>query len=89
MNDTKHSHDAVSLRVPVNHDVGRNDADSNVRPDLGTRRAAVGEVGEQVIELFEASVVFVRDAITGFGGKVSNNLGGVRVRRWCDDDVRH
>ena len=88
MNDSKHPRKAVGFRVPVDDDVGGNDADANFRPDFGARRAAIGEARQKVIELFACSIVSGGDAVLCLCVEIGDDFRSVRVRGRRDDDAR-
>ena len=71
MNDAKHRHDTIGLGVPGDHDVWGNNADANVRPQIGARRAGGGKVGQMVLQPFKGGGGAGGDEIPCLGFKIS------------------
>src|ERR1700722_15459086 len=89
VNDAQNPYNVVRLRVPVNHDVGGNDADANSPPYFGARCAVVGKVREMFVKRLERGAIFENGRFACFGVKVVENGGWGGVSRPREDDPRH
>ena len=69
MHDAQHRHGLVVF-VPVDDDVGRDNADADVLPECRSRRAAPGMIGKTIVEFFEQLIEFGSGAPTRLGREI-------------------
>ncbi len=72
--------------VAINHNIRRDEANSNEPAKLGAERAAFWERRHRARQ---SPPHRVGNKLACPRGKIANNLGGISVRRFGDDDARH
>jgi hypothetical protein len=64
VHNAQHRHGIVIRTVPIDHDVGRDNADADVGAESGTWRSTARMIGKAFIEFFEKPIVFDGDAVS-------------------------
>lgn len=89
MQDANKAHGIGTFDMPINHNVGKYHADSDMRSQYWTQRTTVGMICKSFIQALKTCVESLGCNRTSFAVQIGENIGYVRVSKCCDYNPYH